>query len=139
MNILPTSKYGTTATGRTYSRFSKKAFSRAVREQLRFKENVKYICKSKGIYITIFFRNLKDLGFPISRESFLEKREGKVRRVSYSVLATFAQALCVPTELVISSDIAKDWEEFKDANPETWMNYVTPDNEHILLPDEEGA
>lgn len=114
-----------------YSKFTLTAFVRSFSEQNNiFKNNVRYILGQKGVSMKHLFRLFKIHGYELSRNAFIDKRvtSRNNKHVKLPVIVTFAQALCVPTWILLSDNIQDHWELYKKANPDLWNKITTPED-----------
>lgn len=111
--------------------FALNNFDKADKDRQLVRTNLKYLVKKKGISIRYFFQLLHAGEFFLSREAFLENAENMTmsRKVGLKVVvvSTFARVLCVPTWLLFSEHIERDWSQHKEDNQKTWMNIIRPE------------
>jgi len=88
----------------------------ATKDLKLFVENVKYITYQRGYTITQVFNELNECGVKISRPNFLQflRVEEIYKFPSILYISTFSVILEVPTWMLFSEQIQKDWQKYAD-------------------------
>ena len=89
-------------------------FQRAFEDNCLLVENIKFVVFQRGYSLTRLSDELHRVGIKFSRSSFLQRRKAgwRGRYPSLLMLSTFALILEVPTWMLLSEDIERDWDAY---------------------------